>query len=277
VSKAEDRRGWADAELVVAARGGDKEALAEVVGRHRPTALALTCRLLSDYDLAWDVVQEATLIALVSLDRLRSADRFGAWLCGISLNLARRRRRDVRPLTPAPWPADVLTTASAEENLEVEEVAATVKHAVAELAPGQREAVLLFYWQGLTQAEVAAELGISLGAVKARMHQARAALEPKLSSLAPPWWLRILNGPSTQGDRDVASSKPEKETVVPEDDLRLVPEVVPADLLQQAMVTCRRALDEGTIPEHLQEWLNEDTMTRLERIVDAQQGREPPL
>jgi hypothetical protein len=35
----------------------------------------------------------------------------------------------------------------------------------------------------MTQGEVAAELGISLGAVKARMHQARAALEPKLSSL----------------------------------------------------------------------------------------------
>jgi RNA polymerase sigma factor (sigma-70 family) len=272
VSKVEEQRSWADADLVEAARRGDKEALAEVVGRHRPTALALTGRLLSDYDLAWDVVQEATLVALVSLHRLRSDDRFGAWLCGIALNLARRRLRDLRLLAPASWPPDVSMTASAEENLEVAEVAATVKQAVAELAPGQREAVLLFYWQGLTQAEVAAKLGISLGAVKARMHQARAALEPKLSSLVPPWWLRIPNGPSTQGDRHMASGNPENEIVVPEDDLRLVPEVVPADLLQQAMDTCRRALDEGTVPEHLQEWLNEDTMARLQRIIDSQRG-----
>jgi RNA polymerase sigma factor (sigma-70 family) len=238
--------------------------------------LALTVRLLSDYDLARDVVQDATLVALVSLERLRSADRFGAWLCGIALNLARRRLRDIRRPASERWTADVLTTASAEENLEAAEVAAIVKHAVSDLAPGQREAVLLFYWRGLTQAEIAAELGISPGAVKARMHQARASLQPKLSSLVPPWWLRVLNSSSTQGGRDVASGRPEKETVVPEDDLRSVPEVVPADLLQQAMATCRRALDEGTVPEHLHGWLNEDTMGRLQRIVDAKQGRETP-
>ena len=84
MSEPEDRRAWTDADLVVAARDGDKAALGEVVGRHRPTALALAGRLLSDHDLAWDVVQEATMVALVSLDRLRSADRFGAWLCGIA-------------------------------------------------------------------------------------------------------------------------------------------------------------------------------------------------
>jgi RNA polymerase sigma factor (sigma-70 family) len=276
VSESEDRRRWADADLVIAARGGDKEALAELVGRHRPTALALTARLLSDHDLAWDVVQDATMVALVSLDRLRSADRFGAWLCGIALNLARRRRRDLHPPISVRWAPEPLTTSSAEEYLEAAEAAEIVKHAVAELAPGQREAVLLFYWRGLTQAEVAAELGISLGAVKARMHQARAALEPKLSSLVPPWWLRILNSSSTQGDGHVAPDKKKADTFVPEDDLRLVPEIVPADFLQQAMDTVRRALDEGTVPEHLQEWLNEDTMGRLQRMVDEQHGRQPP-
>lgn len=64
----------------------------------------------------------------------------------------------------------------------------------------------------------------------------------------------------------------DRETFVPEDDLRLVPEIVPADLLQRAMETCRRALDEGTVPEHLREWLNEDTLRRLQRIVDGQEG-----
>jgi RNA polymerase sigma-70 factor (ECF subfamily) len=273
VSHAEDRRRSADAELVLAARGGDKEALGELVGRHRPTALALAGRLLSDHDLAWDVVQEATMVALVSLDRLRSDDRFGSWLCGIALNLARRRLQDFHAPASARLAPEVLSTASAEEYLEAAEVAAIVKQAVAELAPGQREAVLLFYWKGLTQAEVAAELGISLGAAKARMHQARAALAPKLSSLMPPWWLRILNSSRTRGDGDVAPNRQEKDVVVPEDDLRIVPEVVPADLLQRAMDTTRRALDEGTVPEHLHEWLNEDTIGRLQRIVDEQHCR----
>jgi RNA polymerase sigma-70 factor (ECF subfamily) len=270
VSQAKDPGRCTDAELVRAARDRDKAALAELVGRHRPTALALATRLLSDHELASDVVQEATMVALVSLDRLRSADRFGPWLCGIALNLARRRLRDLGQPSSARWTSEVVTTASAEEDLEVAEVAATVKQAVAQLAPGQREAVLLFYWRGLSQAEIAAQLGISLGAVKARMHQARAALEPKLSSLAPPWWLRILNGSSTEGGRAMAPD--EIETFVPEDDLRLVPEIVPADLLERAMDTCRRALDEGTVPAHLQEWLNEDTMGRVQRILEEQKN-----
>ncbi|TMM13422.1 MAG: sigma-70 family RNA polymerase sigma factor [Actinobacteria bacterium] len=274
MSEPEDRRAWTDADLVVAARDGDKAALGEVVGRHRPTALALAGRLLSDHDLAWDVVQEATMVALVSLDRLRSADRFGAWLCGIALNLARRRRRDLCTRASVDWSPEVLTTASADEHLEAAEVAATVKRAVAELAPGQRRAILLFYWQGLTQAEVAAELGISPGAVKARLHQARAALEPKLSSLAAPWWLRVLNSSRAQGDEDMGPTEPERATFVPEEDLRLVPEIVPAEFLQQAMDTCRRALDEQTVPEHLQEWLNEDTLGRLQRLVDERQGQQ---
>jgi hypothetical protein len=55
---------------------------------------------------------------------------------------------------------------------------------VAQLADGQRDAVFLFYLQGLTHREVAAELAISVGAVKARLHQARAALTPALVPLA---------------------------------------------------------------------------------------------
>jgi bifunctional DNase/RNase len=45
--------------------------------------------------------------------------------------------------------------------------------------------VLAFYWQGLTHAEAAVELGISPGAVKARLHQARAALAPQLAPYFP--------------------------------------------------------------------------------------------
>jgi bifunctional DNase/RNase len=56
-----------------------------------------------------------------------------------------------------------------------------VREAIAALAPGQRDAVLLFYLQGLSHREVAAELAISIGAVKARLHQARSALAPRLA------------------------------------------------------------------------------------------------
>jgi hypothetical protein len=54
---------------------------------------------------------------------------------------------------------------------------------VCQLPVGQREAVLAFYWQGLSHAETALELGIQPGAVKARLHQARENLAESLSHL----------------------------------------------------------------------------------------------
>ena len=55
--------------------------------------------------------------------------------------------------------------------------------AIADLPPGQREAVTLYYLAGLTQAEAAAHLGIPPGAVKARLHKARAGLRTRLEPL----------------------------------------------------------------------------------------------
>ena len=175
-----DQSTRSDADLVVASQHGSKNAFGALVGRHRPMALVLVRRLLHDDDLVADAMQEATVAALVGLERLRSPERFGAWYAGIALNMARRwlRSPSVEPLSTevvdgGPRP---------DEQVEATEVAARVRGAVAALAPGQRAAVLAFYWQGLTHAEAALELGTTPAAVKARLHQARAALAPQVST-----------------------------------------------------------------------------------------------
>ena len=68
-----------DAELVAAARAGNMEAFACLADRHRGMVAALARRLLATDDLVADVTQEATVGALVSLERLRSPGQFGAW------------------------------------------------------------------------------------------------------------------------------------------------------------------------------------------------------
>jgi RNA polymerase sigma factor (sigma-70 family) len=172
-----------DAELVQAALGGDKDAFADLASRHWATAVALAARLLGSADLARDAAQEACIAALADLDRLRVPDRFGAWFCGIALNVARRWLRQMRAELPV-IPRDRMSAEPGpDERAELAELAAAVRAAVGRLADGQREAVFLFYLQGLTYREVAAELSISVGAVKARLHQARAALIPSLTPL----------------------------------------------------------------------------------------------
>jgi hypothetical protein len=143
---------------------------------------ALARGLLGTGDLVADVTQEATIAALVSLERLRSPGQFGAWYAGIALNVARRLLREMRP---GPLPGEYPDAGPGPaEQAEAADAARRVREAVATLAPGQRAAVLAFYWQGLTHAEAAMELGITVGAVKARLHQARGALAPRLAASA---------------------------------------------------------------------------------------------
>jgi RNA polymerase sigma factor (sigma-70 family) len=172
-----------DADLVGSALLGAREPFAELVRRHQATATALAARVLGSEDLARDAVQEAAVAAMTGLDRLRSPDRFGPWFCGITLNVARRWLRQLRSEWPAARPDRGRDGAGPDELAELADLAARVRAAIAGLADGQREAVLLFYLQGLSHREVAAELHISVGAVKARLHQARAALAPRLAPL----------------------------------------------------------------------------------------------
>jgi RNA polymerase sigma factor (sigma-70 family) len=171
-----------DGELVGEARLGRKEPMAELLRRHWDTAVSLAARVLRSPDLARDAVQEAAVAAMTDLERLRSPDSFGAWFCGIALNVSRRWLRQLQAEVPGPFGVNAGLSASPDPALAAEaaDTAARVRGAIAALADGQQHAVRLFYLQGLSHREVAAELGISVGAVKARLHQARAALAPKL-------------------------------------------------------------------------------------------------
>jgi RNA polymerase sigma factor (sigma-70 family) len=173
-----------DRELVEAALAGDRDALAVLLVRHRPLALAVCARALGDPDLAQDAVQEASLLAMLNLDRLRRPERFGPWLAGIGLNVCRRWRRRRRD----GWSLEEVvggrrldeSLAPAPTELEDIETAEEVRQAVAGLPSGQRSAVTLHYLAELPLAEAALVLGIAPNAVKARLHKARANLRRAL-------------------------------------------------------------------------------------------------
>lgn len=88
-----------DAVLVRRARGGDRDAFATLVARHHSTLVRCCRRMVGDS--AHDAAQDAVVTALLSLEKLRDDDRFGAWLVGIGLNACRAMLR-VRPLESTP-------------------------------------------------------------------------------------------------------------------------------------------------------------------------------
>ena len=189
---------------VKAARSGDGAAFARLIKRHYPALLTGCERMLNDRDAARDAAQEATLRAMLGLGRLRDDTRFGAWLVGIGLNVCRGllvgRWRQVsldallesghlaEPSAEGTEPADLIAA---------EELAVRVRGAIAALPAGQREAVALFYIEGLTQAEAAAEIGARPGAVKTRLHKARRTLRASLHDTYEEY-LDMTDGPSTQ-------------------------------------------------------------------------------
>ena len=171
-----------DAVLVRRARGGDRDAFADLVQRHHATLVRCCRRMVGDSAL--DAAQDAVLTAMLSLDRLRDDAKFGPWLVGIGLNTCRAQLRGPGPLTydvckgaRPPYSPDPAETVAERE------LAGRVREAIAELPRGQREAVTLFYLAGLTQAEAAEHLGIPPGAVKTRLHKARASLRVRLEPL----------------------------------------------------------------------------------------------
>jgi hypothetical protein len=167
--------------LIAAARAGDREALGELVRLHGPLVVGACRRMLRNGPLAEEAFQEASMTVLLNLDLLRQPDRFGAWFTGIALNVSRRMLRDRgRERLMASLPS--IPGGDVEDDAMAALEACRLREAIGVLPTAQREAVLLFYVEGLTQAEVAAQLGIEVGAVKLRLHRARAALRRQLAT-----------------------------------------------------------------------------------------------
>jgi RNA polymerase sigma-70 factor (ECF subfamily) len=198
-----------DATLVGRALARDaagREAFDVLVRRHHPMLSRTVLRVVGgDQSLAADASQDAVLQALVGLRGLRDPGAFGAWLTGIGLRVARRLASARRVWDPLSDDARFAAAAadSPFEQAQRSALVARVREAVAALPPGQRDAVFLFYLAGLSQAEIAEHLGTAEGAVRTRLHKARATLrehlEPERTSMTIA--MRIADVRPTDGTR----------------------------------------------------------------------------
>ena len=171
-----------DADLVEQCQAGDKTAYGQLVTRHQHRVRRVLQAVMSASAEVDDVMQEAFLEAYLSLDRLRQPEKFRAWVCGIGLNLAkmwqRRKRRwvDMETVTvlPSPYPTP-------EYLAEQREIEQRLYAAIGDLPSAEREALLLVYRDEFSHQETAVQLGISLSAVKVRVHRGRNRLRTALT------------------------------------------------------------------------------------------------
>jgi RNA polymerase sigma factor (sigma-70 family) len=193
-------RGLRDGQLVELVAQKDAGALEALYDRYGRAAYSLARRILTEETLAQDVVQE------VFLSLWRDARRFDAgrgtvatYLLSMTHHRAvdvvrreenlRRWRTSDEGLELAPDPK-----ARVEDEVEASERRKEVGAALAELPAAQREALLLAYFGGYTQREVAALVGVPLGTVKTRMaagmRKMREALQDAGREEQHPWTRR---------------------------------------------------------------------------------------
>lgn len=178
-----------DADLVSAARLGDRDAFGILVDRHRARAAGLAAAVLGDFAEAEDVTQEALYQAYFGIDRLRDPSRFGEWLCGIAINLAKmalRRRRVTVSLEDLDGgrvpPGFRLEETTPESEFEARELRDAVRHAIGQLPEDLRAAVWLHYADGLSYQEIGVLFGVAPGTLRVQAHRARSKLREALLS-----------------------------------------------------------------------------------------------
>jgi RNA polymerase sigma-70 factor (ECF subfamily) len=178
-----------DHELVVAAQGGDREALDRLLRRHHDRIHALARRMVGNDADAADATQEALIAIVRGLPRFDQRAAFGTWAYRVATNacLDELRRRTRRP-RPDP---DAFATVPARGSEPGDVVAARVDvdAALAQLPVEFRTAVVLRDLCALDYAEIGEVLGIPAGTVRSRIARGRAQLAD------------IIGNPDGDGDR----------------------------------------------------------------------------
>jgi RNA polymerase sigma-70 factor, ECF subfamily len=151
------------------------EAFEDFFNIHHERLLRAMYLATGDRHEAEDLAQEAFVRMLERWERVRGLDDPVGYLYRTALNLRRSRLRRLavaarKAIQPEPG-VDVQ---------EAVEERSDVHRALAELADGQRGAVVLVEWLGMTDEGAGAVLGVSAGAARTRLHRARAALRDLL-------------------------------------------------------------------------------------------------
>ncbi len=151
--------------------------VSELYHAHRLGMVRLAVLLVDDLATAEDVVQDAfTALYRRHGEHIAEVDNALGYLRTAVVNTSRsvlRRRRTARAWSP-PAAADV---PSAEEHVVLDEAHREVLAALGRLTTRRRQVLVLRYWAELSEAEIAATLGISRGAVKSNASRALDALE----------------------------------------------------------------------------------------------------
>lgn len=183
-----------DAALLERARGGDRRALDDLLGRHQRRVYRFGLKMCRDPEDAKDILQETLLAVARTVKDFRGASSVSTWMYTIARSFCIKKRRrskfapaeeeslDARaPGTEARQVAD--PARAPDESLAGRQIEAALEQAIGSLDPMYREVLILRDVEGLTAPEVAEVMGLTVEAVKSRLHRARVAVREAMGPL----------------------------------------------------------------------------------------------
>src|SRR5690349_1447450 len=182
----------ADDELVKLAQAGDRRAFDELVERYRDKVYRLGFKILRHEEDAAEALQDAFLSAYRGLKNFKAESTFSTWLYRIATNAAlmkyRKRRdghvsleqsqssnEDAEPIQLTDW-----STQPVQDLLDAE-TRDVMEEGISRLSEELRTVFVLRDVEGLSNAEVADVLHLTVAAVKSRLHRARLELRARLN------------------------------------------------------------------------------------------------
>lgn len=175
----------ADDALVARIVAGDGAAWAQLVDRHLASVVSQAWYMLNDRDEAEDVAQEAFLRLMKKVRDWRpGGPRLRTWLHRVTVNLCidRRRTRRPEPLETLAETAEPGTELGAvDQGLDLEH---SVRAALQTLNDRQRAAMILIHYEGFSNIEAAAILGLTVDALESLLARARRAIRRELEDVA---------------------------------------------------------------------------------------------
>ncbi len=180
-----------DRALMQRVQGGDEAAFGVLMERWERPVKSVIARIVLNASEAEELAQETFVRVWQQREKFRIGAEFRPWVFSIAVNLARNRLRwwRRRPLvTLEEWSETQMSEAGGQLSdnpvgagvLEQSERAAAVRDAIAALPVELREAIVLFEYEQLSQAEIAVAVGATTKAVETRIYRAREKLRVAL-------------------------------------------------------------------------------------------------
>lgn len=178
-----------DETLVMLTLAGEQSAYEVLVARYENAVIASAASVTHNRHMAEDSAQDAFITAWIKLNMLREPDKYGAWVCRIAQNCAKKTVMRFQSFISLDDPDNpVYNICDSEQSniqgtYEQSEEHSLLRESIEKLPEKVRRIIRLHYFEDLTVTEIAEKVGISEGTVKWQLHDGRKRIRKELCAM----------------------------------------------------------------------------------------------